>query len=104
MKTADYVQGEACIATGAATEQRLDALFELDRWADVVRQAAPLMVQSPEPMVFALVAHAHWALKDWGPVVACCSTARRVAAKPILHGPLLGRVAQRSSTWASTIC
>jgi len=47
-----------------AAAQRVDALFELDRWADVVQHAAPLLAQAPDPKLFAQVLHAHWALGD----------------------------------------
>ncbi|MFM8899973.1 MAG: hypothetical protein ACKOF9_08500 [Burkholderiales bacterium] len=61
----------------SAVTQRLDALFDLERWADVVSYGAPLMVQAPDPKVFAQVAHAHWALQDWPAMQQVLALARQ---------------------------
>lgn len=65
MTATEYSSAEGALVAESAATQRVDALFDLERWADVVSHAAPLMVQAPDPKVFAQVAHAHWALQDW---------------------------------------
>lgn len=77
MTTAEISTADVGMTADSAATQRVDALFELDRWADVVRHAAPLLAHEADPKLVAQVAHAHWALKDWPAMQSVLNEARR---------------------------